>query len=261
LVLADGLEIRPTKKDGRIGNPSYKLNKQQLSILMPFSVWNLPPPPGFQGLNPENPVTMYLRHLPHWRRDGATYFVTFRLYDSLPQSKLRELDTMRREWERRHPPPQTEDQLQLLARETMRRVERWLDQGMGSCVLKDPALAREMASALRHFDGQRYELGCFVIMPNHVHAIVRPLQPDTQPLEKILQSWKRHSGLKINQVLGHTGPQWQEESFDRIIRDEEHLYRCIQYVGSNPDKAGLEDREDRLWIRPAWVQLGWGFTP
>src|SRR5437762_128317 len=111
-------------------------------------MWNLPPPPGFQGLHPDKPLTVYVRHLPHWRQDGATYFVTFRLHDSLPRSKLRELDLLRREWERRHPPPQTADQLERLARETMRRVERWLDQGLGSCYLKDRAAAAEVVSAL-----------------------------------------------------------------------------------------------------------------
>src|SRR5262249_62338873 len=66
-------------------------------------MWNLPPPPGFQGLHPDNPVTVYQRHLPHWRQDGATYFVTFRLADSLPQSKLDELALLKEAWERQHP--------------------------------------------------------------------------------------------------------------------------------------------------------------
>jgi hypothetical protein len=76
-------------------------------------MWNLPPPPGFQGLHPDKPVTVYQRHLPHWRQDGATYFVTFRLADSLPQSKLEELAGLKAAWERRelpldlHRPPAT----------------------------------------------------------------------------------------------------------------------------------------------------------
>ena len=49
---------------------------------------NPAPPPGFRGLNPEQPVQIYYRHLPHWRQAGATYFVTFRLADALPQEKL-----------------------------------------------------------------------------------------------------------------------------------------------------------------------------
>src|SRR5438270_11212711 len=70
-------------------------------------MWNLPAPPGFQGLDPDKPVTVYQRHLPHWRQDGATYFVTFRLADALPQSKLDELAELQAAWERQHPPCRT----------------------------------------------------------------------------------------------------------------------------------------------------------
>src|SRR5258707_10898106 len=101
-------------------------------------MWNLPPPPGFQGLHPDKPLTCYVRHLPHWRQDGATYFVTFRLHDSLPQAKLDELKLFRREWQRLHPEPESEKDLDEYARKVMSRVEQWLDQGMGSCRLKEP---------------------------------------------------------------------------------------------------------------------------
>src|ERR1700730_4323922 len=100
-------------------------------------MWNLPPPEGFQGLREDIALEVYVRHLPHWRQAGATYFVTFRLNDSLPQIKLDELANLRSEWERRHPPPWTKATLEELDRQIVERVERWLDQGMGSCVLKN----------------------------------------------------------------------------------------------------------------------------
>jgi hypothetical protein len=78
--------------------------------------WNLDPPPGFQGLHPDKPVTMYRRHLPHLRQAGATYFVTFRLGDSLPREMLDELSSLRADWERRHPPPRSDQQLDELCR-------------------------------------------------------------------------------------------------------------------------------------------------
>src|SRR5688572_9322317 len=134
------------------------------------------PPPGFQGLHPYKPLTRYVRHLLHWRQEGATYFVTFRLGDSLSQEKLEELQQVRREWERQHPHAQRQDgdrHLEELLREVMRRVERWLDQGMGSCRLRDPRAAAVVVEAMRHFDQRRYELDCYVVMPNHVHAILR----------------------------------------------------------------------------------------
>ena len=139
------------------------------------------------------------------------------------------------------------------------RVERWLDQGLGSCVLKDAHLASLVTGPMHHFDGVRYQLGCYVVMPNHVHAVVRPLQPEAHDAEDILGSWKKHSSRRINTVLGQTGELWQEETFDRIIRNEEHLWRTIQYIGRNPRAAGLSRDLCPLWIRPEWVALGWRF--
>lgn len=224
------------------------------------STWNLPAPPGFHGLRDDKEVTIYLRHLPHWRQDGATYFVTFRLHDSLPQGKLRELAAWRAEWERGHPPPHGDKTRDEFSREVMLRVEAWLDQGMGSCVLKHPDISAAVAQTMHRFDARRYELGAYVIMPNHVHALLRPLDGEKDPLERILQSWKRFSARRINERLRRAGSLWQEESFDRIVRDEEHLYRCIQYIGTNAARAGLSAQACPRWIRPEWTALGWGFA-
>ena len=120
-------------------------------------------------------------------------------------------------------------------------------------------VAQIVLDGLHRFDGERYELDVYVAMPNHVHAVVRPFADDTDPLESILQCWKRCSATKINRRRTTQGSLWQEESFDRIIRDEEHLYRAIQYIGTNPDKAGLSRDDCPVWIRPAWVELGWKF--
>jgi REP element-mobilizing transposase RayT len=223
------------------------------------AVWNLPPPPGFRGLDPATPLTVYYRHLPHWRQDGASYFVTFRLADSLPKEKLQELALHKEEWEKSHPPPRSSKDWQDFAKQAIARAEAWLDQGMGACWLRQPWAAQIIDKALHFFDGLRYELGCFVIMPNHVHAVLRPLQPARQPLEKILQSRKRTTAVQINKALSREGELWQEESFDRIIRDQEHLYRCIQYIGNNPRKSQLPKDEWRRWIRPDWESLGWRF--
>lgn len=251
---------------------------------MPATSWNLSPPPGFQGLDPNKPVTIYQRHLPHWRQEGATYFVTSRLADSLPQSKLQELEIVRKEWRARQDTStrvgrlanpshnhigrsanpsyaiaNPEDVDEELARQTMQCVEDWLDQGMGSCWLRRADLNQHVISALAHFDDDRYELDAYVIMPNHMHLIIRPLHPQRDPLERILQSRKRQIARDINRVLGRRDRLWQEESFDRIIRDEEHLYRCIQYIGSNPRRAGLSLEVCPRWIRPLWIEAGWRF--
>lgn len=246
-----------------------------LQANMTVTSWNLDAPPGFQGLRPDLPLEFYVRHLPHWRQDGATYFVTFRLSDSVPQSKLRELNALRQQFAAKHGLRGTDwqsvlpratktqsisnEEWEAFSHSIMQKVEAWLDQGMGSCHLKDPEISRIVANALHFFDGETYELDCYVVMPNHVHAVIRPLRPRTDPLEKVLQSRKLWTSREINAALALNGTLWKEESFDRIIRDEEHLYRCILYIGENPRKAGLCAAACPLWIRPEWEKLGWRF--
>ena len=225
------------------------------------TTWNLPPPPGFQGLRDDLSLTVYEKHLPHWRQDGGTYFVTFRLADSLPQSKLKELELFKADWERRHRSVPFGNDPEGLAYEVMRRIEAWLDQGMGSCVLRTRDVSAILADAILRDDAREQEVGCYVIMPNHVHALVRPLIPATLPLEMILQRWKGGSSCQINRRLSRSGTLWQRESYDRIIRDEEHLYRAVQYIGRNPQLAGLSPADYRLWIRPSWADSGWKFEP
>src|SRR5688572_29472030 len=116
---------------------------------MTESSFNLPAPPGFVGFDPQKPVKIYHRGLPHWRQDGATYFVTFRQHDSLPQSVVRALKRARCEWERRNPEPLTQDQWDELARLTFRRIEMALDQGSGSCLLRHPNAQEVVSNALR----------------------------------------------------------------------------------------------------------------
>ncbi len=139
------------------------------------------------------------------------------------------------------------------------KVEVWLDQGSGSCLLREAALVAFVIEAMHHFDGERYELDAYVVMPNHVHAILRPTQSQTQPLELLLKTSKQYSSTRINRQTGSNGALWQEESYDRIIRDEEHLDQCLQYIGENPRKAGLSAAECPLWMRPSWEALGWRF--
>src|SRR5438445_3866513 len=98
---------------------------------MAIEVFSLPPPQGFRGLQPDIPLRIYHRHLPHWRQTGATYFVTFRLADALPQEKLHQLQHCREIWERENPPPRSERQWEQFAREITGRTEAWMDEGYG----------------------------------------------------------------------------------------------------------------------------------
>jgi hypothetical protein len=95
--------------------------------------FNLPAPPNFRGLDESLPIHRYVRHLPHWRQDGATYFVTLNLEDALPANKQSEIDSMRREWEHKHPPPRNEKSWVEYAKTVYQIAEKALDAGFGKC--------------------------------------------------------------------------------------------------------------------------------
>lgn len=134
--------------------------------------FNLDAPPNFRGLDPDKPVRIYTRNLPHWRQEGATYFVTFNLADALPSAKKEQLKSMRREWELRHPPPRDEETWTEFAKAVFRAVEKWMDAGHGRCWFKNKRYAKELHRSILHFHGTRYEIGCFVIMANHCHLVM-----------------------------------------------------------------------------------------
>jgi REP element-mobilizing transposase RayT len=232
---------------------------------MTSETFNLAAPPGFRGLHPDLPIRRYQRNLPHWRQEGATYAVAFRLADSIPQEQLRALQRWRTIWEKEHPEPRSEADWQQLARQISQKTEAWMDEGYGECVFRDLELANEMSKSLLHFQDQRCVTSCFVVMPNHVHAVMRPLGAShglgrpCYELEEVLDSIKGFVSRKVNAKLGRSGALWQEESYDRIIRDEEHLFRVVQYIGRNPGKAGLPRHAWIRWIHPEWERAGWGF--
>ena len=180
-------------------------------------------------------------NLPHWTQDSVTYAVTFRLADSLPQHVLAELAEDRRhllakaERGQALTPTELADWKKLFRE----KIEVLLDAGHGACSLRDPKIAEMVESALKHFDGERYDLLAWCIMPNHVHAIFTPR--DDEDLSGILHSWKSFTANKANEVLERSGDFWQRESFDHIIRDAEEFHRQIRYVLANPAKAGLGD--------------------
>ncbi|GAA5507417.1 transposase [Novipirellula caenicola] len=220
--------------------------------------FNLSAPPNFRGLHPDLPIHIYQRHLPHWRQVGATYFVTFRLADSIPQQQLQALKRWRAIWERNNPEPRSESQWKELAREITNQTERWLDEGYGACELEQPQIAELMRDSLLKFQDDRYFVSCFEIMPNHVHVVMKPA--DDHELEIILKNMKGYVSHRTNKLLGRKGTLWEQESFDRILRDEEHLYRVVQYIGRNAAMAGLPNSQWHRWLHPDWQSAGWRFA-
>jgi REP element-mobilizing transposase RayT len=189
----------------------------------------------FHAFDRSEPVANLSGNLPHWRQDGTTYFVTFRTADSLPKEKLIQWQSERAEWLRAHPEPHTDADRHAYYQRFPERFQHWLDQDYGACVLARPELKQIVESALRHFDGERYRLGEFVVMPNHVHALVTPLNEHN--LSDILHSWKSYTSSQINKQVGQSGSFWQKESFDHMVRSPASLEKFAEYIRENPRKV------------------------
>ncbi len=171
-------------------------------------------------------------NLPHVRQENVIYFVTFRLGDSLPAERVAELRERRDEWLRRHPPPHTPMQQREYHAIWTDRIERLLDAGYGACVLRDPEYRDMLESSLRHEDGVKYQLGEFVIMPNHAHVLVYTL-PGFE-LSETIKAWKSVSARRVGKRLGRAGSYWMDEYFDHAVRSEESLCRFVDYIRQNP---------------------------
>src|SRR5690606_36408396 len=110
------------------------------------------------------------------------------------------------------------------------------DQGAGSCWLAKPEIAEIMQNALLHFDGERYKLLAWCVMPNHVHVMY---EKTDCPLWKIAHTWKSFTAHSINSLLNRTGEFWEREGYDRFIRNDAHFQNAKHYIEQNPVAAGL----------------------
>ena len=180
----------------------------------------------------DTPRGWYSRgYLPHCDAPRLIQSITYRLADSLPQTKLAELQ----EELRLFPVKQREV-------ERRKRIEDWLDAGLGCCALAHSEVAQYVQNSFLHFHGERYHLHAWCIMPNHVHVLIEPLVD----LASIVQGWKSYTArwvLKKNEQLGLNIPRsdqlWMREYWDRYIRDAGHYQRAVEYIHQNPVKAGL----------------------
>jgi radical SAM superfamily enzyme YgiQ (UPF0313 family)/REP element-mobilizing transposase RayT len=177
------------------------------------------------------------KNLPHWKQTGCTYFVTFRLADSIAQSRISEYNVLREKWNEHHQPPYSDKEQEQFDKLFSERVNSWLDEGAGACILGKPDISKIVADALAHFAGQRYELDEWVIMPNHVHVLITPMA--NFELKEILHSWKSYSANQINRHTGTSGTVWKKESYDHIVRNQEELTRIRKYIRNNPVAAGI----------------------
>ena len=184
-------------------------------------------------------------YLPHCDHPGILQVITYHLADSLPANAVARIEA-----ELRLLPPDRQDP------ERRRRLDAWLDAGHGSCLLSESAAAVCVVDNWRHFARVRYDLIAWVVMPNHVHLLIRTYQGIA--LGKIVQSWKSYTGRRLReQLMARTdsppeSPQpdgvWMRDYWDRYIRNEEHFQTAIRYIHQNPVKAGLvKDPRDWPW--------------
>jgi REP element-mobilizing transposase RayT len=181
----------------------------------------------------------------------VTYFITFRLADSLPQSLLCQWRDQHAVWLRWHPPPWRADEQREYEERFIRRMQEWLDAGMDACLMRRPDVRAQVELCLFHFDGSRYGIDAFVFMPNHVHALIRPLLG--YELSRLLQGIKGVSANRCNKLLGYKSSFWMDESYDHIVRDAKELTAFRNYIQRNLAKAGLKLDEYSLQLRNVLV--------
>lgn len=180
------------------------------------------------------------RDLPHWQQDGKISFITFRLADSLPRQVLTEMEK-----EIKNGDPTIK-----LERRKIQTLFKYMDAGYGSCILSELSVRKIMEKVIMYGNDLNFELYAAVIMPNHVHILLRPyFGVDVQ---SVVTDMKRISSHLINRALGINGPLWQRESFDRLIRNNESFLRTIQYISDNPSHclancASLYDPSTHSW--------------
>jgi len=161
-------------------------------------------------------------YLPHFDQPDLIQSITFRLSDALPAHVIESL---------------SQDKQNLTDQEKRQRIEAYMDSGHGECYLRDPRIGQIVENAFIHFDGDRYRLLAWVVMPNHVHVLIETILG--HPLHKIIHSWKSFTAHKANDLLGRSGKFWFPDYFDRFIRNERHFYNIVLYIHENPVKAGL----------------------
>ena len=191
--------------------------------------------------DPNVEIDIHGSRLPHWDQSSTLCFVTFRLADSLPQEKLAGFVARRDAWISVHPRPWDEQTTVEYASEFGDQLETWLDAGYGACILQDSQVRGVVEDSLLHFNGERYILDAFVVMPNHVHALFAPMLG--QNIAGIVKTWKSFSARRINALRGISGPLWQRNYWDTLIRNAKHHRRVRKYIFDNsPTLARISQR-------------------
>jgi len=199
----------------------------------------------FLGAPASSPATLWRSrgYIPHFDQSDLIQLMTFRLYDAVPETLI---DRWKQElaWVEKL---SAKDPRQIALR---KRIAKYEDIGYGECWLRNEQIASLAECVLLHFDGERYRIIAWCIMPNHIHVII-----ETQEgyfLWEIVHSWKSYIVHEANKLLHRSGRFWFREYHDRYIRDDDHLRNAVEYVENNPVKAGLAGTKEEWRWSSAW---------
>ncbi len=180
-------------------------------------------------------------YLPHFDGGEICQFVTIHLGDALPQEVLVKWKT---ELEK-----EKDENARMILND---RYEAYLDQSYGACYLKDERLATQVQESLLYHGGTRYKLISWVVMPNHAHFLIKPL--NNHSISEIMKKFKSFTSHEANKLLQKSGKFWQEDYFDRYIRNREHYEKTITYIENNPVKAKLCQSADQWKFGSAYYR-------
>ena len=200
--------------------------------------------------------THYRGKLPHIHPIGATFFVTFRLKDSLPKSyeqQLKEWNQMEIDKILSNKEGNWKELIYIQSKKYFQRFDDALDKRMTNVHhLANPKIAEIVVGQIKRFDGDLYNLMAYCIMSNHVHLVIDTqvqlfgIPPNEEinesnykQLDKIMKRIKGASSRYANLALDSNGQFFEHESHDHFIRNEKELLRILSYVVNNPVKAGL----------------------
>ena len=183
-------------------------------------------------------MTLYRRHLPHVYETDRSVFLTWRLYGTLPRHRAFPAET-------------------VTSGQAFATMDRLLDEAReGPFYLRQPAIAAMIVEAIQYNAGVlgHYSLHAFVVMPNHVHLLATPVVP----LPKLTKSLKGITAKRANAMLALTGnPFWQEETFDRTVRNQQEFEKIRNYIEANPVRAGLvTEASEYRWSSAGWPTRG-----
>ncbi len=185
----------------------------------------------------------YKRNYPHFQISGQYYFVTSRLIDSIPEeiNKMLKNNFLLEEkmLMKKADSINFQNERYILMKKYFGYYDHYLNKALsGEKYLADDRIARIISDSLMHFDGKKYDLLSFCIMPNHFHFLAK-VGKLVNPFFRLMQSLKRFTSRQSNKILNRSGAFWNEENYDHIVRDEIELIRILDYILTDPVRAGL----------------------